>query len=203
MRPTAILFLSSSLALSIATSALAQDNALSDCRALTDPGARLACYDGIAASAETSPAATSMPDADRGDAFGLQEDKGRSVFGRIGSAIGLGGRDEASEKDERVQTVEEFGRNRDAERQAETAAIISAENQVTYEVAHVTTFDYIKKRFFMSNGQVWEQTTGTDARIDEGPAPDGTTATIEDSGFGGFKMSLNGAKRRIKVRRVR
>lgn len=206
------------------TAAYAQNaSALNACRKLTNDAERLRCFDRAMRPMETRsltgkpvpprqsdiPAGQPidmtdgmMPDADPETAqFGLPEQKaddGPSFMGRLGRMVGLGSDDDAPE------SVESFGRDAEADRRQEVRqAVMSGEGEVTYQIRKITTFDFVKKRFFMANGQVWEQTTDTDARIDEGVPPSGTFAVIESTAFGGFKMSLNGGKRRIKVRRVR
>ena len=77
------------------------------------------------------------------------------------------------------------------------------DDKIVYTVKHVQIFGFIKKRLYMSNGQVWEQTTGSDIYLEEGPQPAGTTAEIKKTGFGGFKVRVNDAKWGVKVKRVR
>ncbi len=209
-RAAALTLSAAALALPGAASAQATDG-LDACAAIANDAERLACFDAVLrvrasqpAKELSAPATVSRPTVTRpltnsaiaapAPAVATPARQKPGLLGRMGRVVGIG--------DKAPDTVENFGRVFEEEREAEAVAMVQ-DDEVSLPVARVTTFDTVKRRFYMGNGQVWEQTTTTDARIDEGRPPAGTYATIERSGFGGFKMSLNGKKRRFKVKRVR
>lgn len=99
--------------------------------------------------------------------------------------------------------IEDFGKDLSAGPKPKEAALLTPKGDVVFAVKHVQVFDFVKKRFYMTNGQVWEQTTGANLDIDEGMPPAGTTAEISKSGFGGYKLKINDKKWGVKVKRVR
>ena len=204
-------------ALALPSTARAQTDGLDACAAIAVDAERLACFDAVlrvraqsGGGAVPAPAPTYVPapaqparpainsavpaPAPAVAAPATEPAKRPGLLGRMGRVVGIG--------DKPADTVQNFGRDYEAEREVQTVAMVE-DDEVRLDIARVTTFDHVKRRFYMSNGQVWQQTTATDARIDEGRPPAGTYATIERTGFGGYKMSLNGGKRRISVKRVR
>lgn len=99
--------------------------------------------------------------------------------------------------------IQDFGKDASEGLKPTEAALLTPKGKVIFSVKHVQIFDHVKKRFYMTNNQVWEQTTARDLNIKEGPPPKGTTVTISHSGFGGYKLRLNDKKSRVKVKRVR
>ena len=205
-RAAALTLSAAALALPGAASAQMTDG-LDACAAIANDAERLACFDAVLrvrASQPAAPATVSRPTVTRpitnsaiaapAPAVATPAKNKPGLLGRMGRVVGIG--------DKAPDTVENFGRDFEEERETDALAMVQ-DNEVSMPIARVTTFDTVKRRFYFSNGQVWEQTTATDARIEEGRPPAGTYATIERSGFGGFKMSLNGKKRRFKVKRVR
>lgn len=99
--------------------------------------------------------------------------------------------------------IQDFGRDVKAAPKPKEAALLTPKGDVVFTVKHVQIFEYVKKRFYMTNGQVWEQTTAANLDIEEGKPPAGTTAEISKSGFGGYKLKINDKKWGVKVKRVR
>lgn len=102
-----------------------------------------------------------------------------------------------------TEAIQDFGKNLDAAPKPKETALLTPKGEVIFTVKHVQIFDHVKKRIYMTNGQVWQQTTGTNLDIEEGKPPAGTTAKITKSGFGGYKLKLNDKKWGVKVKRVR
>lgn len=75
--------------------------------------------------------------------------------------------------------------------------------EVSLDIRKTTEFGYNKTRFFMTNGQVWEQTDRTNVRIPK--VRDGKTnnAEISKASLGSFFLRVNGKGSAIRVRRVR
>jgi len=99
--------------------------------------------------------------------------------------------------------IKDFGKDLKAPPKPKEAALLTPKGDVIFTVKHVQIFDFVKKRFYMTNGQVWEQTTAANLDIDEGKPPAGTTAEISKGGFGGYKLKINDKKWGVKVKRVR
>jgi len=99
--------------------------------------------------------------------------------------------------------IKDFGKDMSQGPKPTEAALLTPKGDVVFSVKHVQIFDHVKKRFYMTNGQVWEQTTAANLDIEEGKPPVGTTAEISKSGFGGYKLKINDKKWGVKVKRVR
>lgn len=99
--------------------------------------------------------------------------------------------------------INNFGKADSKSPKPKEAALLTPKGDVVFTVKHVQIFDHVKKRFYMTNGQVWEQTTAANINIDEGKPPAGTTAEISKGSFGGYKLKINDKKWGVKVKRVR
>ena len=76
-------------------------------------------------------------------------------------------------------------------------------DKVALEIRKVTEFGYKKKRFIMSNGQVWEQIGTSKIRIPKLKDGQNNTAHIRNGAVGSFLLQINGNGAAIRVRRVR
>jgi len=75
-------------------------------------------------------------------------------------------------------------------------------DKVTLELRKVAKFGYDKKRFYFTNGQVWEQVNGGSFRVIKSKdAP--TTAVISKAALGSFTLRINDSGKSLRVRRVR
>ena len=104
---------------------------------------------------------------------------------------------------EKGASIEDFGKDPNAALKPQEATLQTPKGKAVFTVKHVQIFGFIKKRLYMTNGQVWEQTTGSNLSIDEGKPPQGTTVIISKTAFGGYMMKLSDKKSRVKVKRVR
>lgn len=75
--------------------------------------------------------------------------------------------------------------------------------EVTLDIRKTTEFGHKKTRFFMANGQVWEQTDGNKVRIPKVRNEELNTADISKASLGSFFLRVNGKGNAIRVRRVR
>ena len=75
--------------------------------------------------------------------------------------------------------------------------------EVTLDIRKTTEFGHKKTRFFMANGQVWEQTDGNKVRIPKVRNEELNTADISKASLGSFFLRVNGKGAAIRVRRVR
>jgi hypothetical protein len=114
----------------------------------------------------------------------------KGLFRRITGLVGLD-----DDSADRIQ-------NADADNFGKEETVAANADEMIMTIGKVQIFDAIKRRFYMTNGQVWEQKTGVNVNIDEGMHPSGVEAHIEDSGFSGYTMKLNGEGNKIKVKRV-
>ena len=76
-------------------------------------------------------------------------------------------------------------------------------SEVTLDIRKTTEFGYKKTRFFMTNGQVWEQADGVKVRLPKTRNGKTNTAKISKASLGSFLLRVNGKGSAIRVRRVR
>lgn len=75
--------------------------------------------------------------------------------------------------------------------------------EVKLNIRKTTQFGYKKTRFFMTNGQVWEQADGIILRIPKTRNGKPNVADIRRAALGGFFLRINGEGSAIRVKRVR
>ena len=184
---------------------------LLECRSIVEESKRLSCYDNIAdqmssllygSDAKSSNSSETNPSLSPSSAQPTQADKPdvekKGLFRRITGLVGLN--DDDAEEIQRVEAesygkagIEDFGNVKDKDLDAD---------EVIMTIGKVQMFQMIKRRFYMTNGQVWEQKTGVNVDIEPGMQSPGVEAYIEDSGFSGYTMKINGEGNKIKVKRV-
>ncbi len=76
----------------------------------------------------------------------------------------------------------------------------SARSDVVLDIARTKVFGYNKTRFYLKNGQVWEQIDGRKLRINK-KTPG--KAYIRKAAMGSFLLRVNNSGAAIRVRRVR
>jgi hypothetical protein len=210
----------SALTICIAPQALAQVagqpdelQAIYACKTIADPQERLTCYDnsvGLFQDAEKSGelvtvSKTAIEKVER-DAFGFNIPSLPSL-GRIFG----GGKDKApaapKESDltapvrqaEITQPVTSPTRPPEVMKRPTPSEV----SEVTLEIRKMTTFGYKKTRFFMTNGQVWEQLDSNRIRISKSDEKKPKTAVISKAALGSFVMLINDKGSNIRVKRVR
>jgi len=186
------------------------------CKAITAPEERLACYDnsvGQFQAAEKSGnvvavSKTTIEKVER-DAFGFNIPSLPSISG----IFGRGNKDSNTSK--KVQKENDLTA---PVKQAESVQNIPKSVQppatrkrpvpsdisdVTLDIRKITKFGREKTRFFMANGQVWEQIDTTRVPIRKIKAGTTATAKISKAALGSFMLRVNGKGANIRVRRVR
>lgn len=76
-------------------------------------------------------------------------------------------------------------------------------NAVTLEIRKTAEFGYKRTRFFMDNGQVWEQVDDKKVRVPKVRNDKANTAAISKAALGSYLLRVNGKGTAIRVRRVR
>ena len=76
-------------------------------------------------------------------------------------------------------------------------------SEVSLEIRKTAEFGHRKTRFFMTNGQVWEQTDGIKVRVPKVRNGKTNNAEISKASMGSFFLRVNGKGSAIRVRRVR
>lgn len=186
------------------------------CKSITDAQKRLACYDASVGRFEAAEKSgevvtiskTAIEEVKR-DAFGFNLPSLPSL-GKI-----FGGNDKsetkpmkAARENDLTAPVKEAERTRTAKSPLKPATLnknstTSTVTEVTLDIRKTTEFGYKKTRFFMTNGQVWEQTDGTKIRIPKVRNEIANTAKISKASLGSFFLRINGKGSAIRVRRVR
>ena len=75
--------------------------------------------------------------------------------------------------------------------------------EVKLDIRKTTEFGYKKIRFFMANGQVWEQVDSTKVRIPKARNGKPNTVKISKASLGSFFLRVNGKGSAIRVKRAR
>ena len=76
-------------------------------------------------------------------------------------------------------------------------------DEVILNIKKTSVFGYKKTRFFMTNGQVWEQIDNTRVKIPKTKDNKVNTALISKGAIGSFLLRINSQGVAIRVRRVR
>jgi len=179
--------------------------AIYKCKSLTVPTDRLACYDNAVGRFEAA--------QKKGDVVTISKNEVKKVeqeaFGfnipslpKFGKILGLGKSDKKQDDHNNTKNAaisEPQAKEKTDTNQRVTYSDNNEISSVAMEIEKITKFDAIKKRFYFKNGQVWEQTTGSNINIPKSP----WTAEITKGALGGYKLKLNGKGWKVKVRRVK
>lgn len=171
------------------------------CKLLSGATERLSCYDKAVGRFEAA--------QKKGDVVTISKNEVKKVeqeaFGfnipslpKFGKILGLGKSDkkDSSEKSSHAAISDTDTANTNKRVTYSDNNEISA---VAMEIEKITKFDAIKKRFYFKNGQVWEQTTGSELNLPKAP----WTAEITKGALGGYKLKVNGKGWKVKVRRIK
>lgn len=188
------------------------------CKSITDPQKRLACYDSSVGRFEAAEKSgevvtvskTAIEKVER-DAFGFNIPSLPSLGGLFG------GKNKTSAVDKKPKAnpltaavVPPSAQSADLKPTHEEPKLTkpvrpetSKVTEVTLDIRKTTEFGYKKTRFFMSNGQVWEQADGLKVRIPKVRNGEKNTAEISKAALGSFFLRINGKGSSIRVKRVR
>lgn len=182
------------------------------CKSISSADKRLDCYDksvGRFEAAEKSGEVVTVSkiaiDKVERDAFGFNIPSLPSLGGLFGKQKPV---ENTKEKNERTYPVKEVSRDLKKKKLTTPPAIQnkpipSKIEEVSLKVRKTTTFGKNKIRFFMSNGQVWEQVGTTRTRIRKIETGENQSAEISKAALGSFFLRVNGKGSAIRVRRVR
>jgi len=183
--------------------------AIYSCKSISDPQERLACYDnsvGRFEAAEKSGAVvtvskTAIEKVER-DAFGFNIPSLPSLGGLFG-----GGSKKTVKENDLTAPVKKASIPKEPSSSVSLPKISKPEpsdiTDVNLTVRKTTEFGRGKTRFFMTNGQVWEQVGSIRGRIPKVKEGKTTTAEISKAALGSFFLRVNGKGGAIRVRRVR
>lgn len=183
------------------------------CKSITDPGKRLTCYDNSVGRFEAAEKSgevvtvskTAIEKVER-DAFGFNIPSLPS----LGGLFGGGKKSEKTVKKENDLTapVREAAIGEKPKAPAQVPVVAprpeaSKVTEVTLDIRKTTEFGYKKTRFFMTNGQVWEQTDGVKVRVPKIRNGKINSAVISKASLGSFFLRVNGKGNAVRVQRVR
>ncbi len=186
------------------------------CKLIANAQERLGCYDNTVRRFQAAEkngklvtvSKTAIEKVER-DAFGFNIPSLPSLGGIFG------GNNKESDTSKRVQKendltapVKQAGNVQSSPKPTQSprinkAIVPSKVSEVTLDIRKTSEFGYQKTRFFMMNGQVWEQVGTTRVRIPKIKNGKAYTAEISKAALGSFMLQINGKGAAIRVRRVR
>lgn len=183
------------------------------CKSISDSLERLACYDNSVGrfeaaqkSGEVVAVSKTAIEKVKRDAFGF------NIPSLPGLSTLFGGNRKdsksAAKSNDLTDPVKEAAVTSTPNRAAKppaTQALPDARDmkEVTLDIRKMTEFGYKKTRFFMTNGQVWEQLDTTRLRIPKKRNGEPLKANISKAALGSFVLQINGKGSDIRVKRVR
>lgn len=198
------LCLTVTLAILAYTPAVAQESEIrveiENCKIQADPTRRLACFDQlfgdmkINADSILNPSIPSEPSVTRPDiSKAVATQNPLTVPNSIPSNSS---RPEVNEN-KLTQSVTSF---KAAKKEAK---LQDAVKSVSSEIARTKSFGYNKLRFYLKNGQVWEQVVAGRIKEPKISASKPVFAEIKKGALGSFSLQVDGKGRAVKVKRVR
>lgn len=171
--------------------------ALAGCAALTDGGARLACYDKLAPQVKDALAAPAPAAVASAQPHAPTEEEQKSWFGfDLGSLFGS--------SPETQTTPEQFGSERTAAVQKEAEQKKTTEiDSITAKLTEYAMTPVGKFIVFLDNGQVWRELPSEDSNVPFKHEMSENTVEIERGLLGSYILHLNGSLRGYKVVRVK
>jgi len=185
------------------------------CKSIITATERLACYDGAVGRFEAAEKSGEVVTISKSAIEKVERD----AFGfNIPSLPSLGRIFGGSEKTDKSKTikkendltapVKEASRSETPSEPRPVPALKekpepSKVTDVTLDIRKTTEFGHKKTRFFMTNGQIWEQTDGVKVRVPKSRNGSVNTAYISKAAMGSFFLRVNGKGSAIRVQRVR
>ena len=222
--PTAaftIVFLGSQNSHGQSTSSPSSPSSLSEiyaCAGIADSTARLACYDASVGRLETAEKSGDIVTLSRSDinqakkdSFGFRNDQASTIDLLTKSETPTKSTEftkpDAKIKDKQdkkaLKKAEKAKKKAEKAKKKEQTASLDVENldQVRLEIAQTKTFGYEKTRFFLTNGQVWDQIDSVKVRVPRVKDGNPNVAEIKKAALGSFFLRINGKGRAIRIRR--
>jgi len=147
------------------------------CKTKSDPNERLACFDAAIGNFETAEKSGNIVTF---DAKSNEKEK-RGLFGK-------------KKKKDKVVTRNKIDGND-----------VFGDNlkKVSLEISRTKEFGRQKIRFYLANGQVWEQTQDEIIRVPKVKDGKPNVANIRKASFGSFMLNVNGKGKAVRVKRVK
>ena len=218
----AIVFLGSQNSHGQSTSSPSSLSEIYACAGIADSTARLACYDASVGRLETAEKSGDIVTLSRSDinqakkdSFGFRNDQASTIDLLTKSETPTKST-EFTKPDAKINDKQAKKKNKKALKKAEKAkkkaekakkkeqtASLDVENldQVRLEIAQTKTFGYEKTRFFLTNGQVWDQVDSVKVRVPRVKDGNPNVAEIKKAALGSFFLRINGKGRAIRIRR--
>jgi len=183
------------------------------CRAETNPQKRLACYDSAVGKFEEAQSKGDLVTISKQQVENVKKDSFGFNIPSIPKLSSLFVGNKSKPKDSPSSKGNPLTRQVEAQKPAERLDIPAAANPEPVKKAEITeleasirktqTFGYKKTRFFLDNGQVWEQIGTYDVRVPKKRNGIGPTAVIQKASLGSFILRINGKGSAVRVKRVR
>ncbi len=160
------------------------------CKIIDQPQERLACYDEAVNRMEFAEKSGEIVTVSKEEVENVKRD----AFGfNIPSLPRLSGLLRGSDKEKSTETS--------AEKPGKLG--IDDVDSVELTIKNTTTFGYKKTRFFLTNGQVWEQVGSDEIRIPRVRDGIPNTVSIRTASLGSYLMQINDRGRAVRVKRIR
>lgn len=169
------------------------------CKSVTDSLKRLECYDNAVGRLQKAEESGEVVTVSKAEVEKVERD----AFGfNIPSLPGLG-KLFKKDKNKPAKSAALTTKGPKSVKNKEDSLLAKDMKTVSFEISKTTTFGRDKIRFFLDNGQVWEQVTQESIRIPKVRNGVLNTAEIRKASLGSFLMRINGKGRATRVRRVR
>lgn len=178
------------------------------CKSETDPMERLACYDSAVGKFEQAQQTGELITVSKSQIEEVERDSfGFSIpsLPKLGELFGGGSKNSESPltkpvSEDSVQSAEAGNMaSRDVQPEIKPAKV----EEIAVNIRKVQEFGYKKNRFFLENGQVWEQTSTKRIRIPSASKSEPNVANIRKASLGSFLLQVNGSGAAVNVIRVR
>lgn len=200
----------------LSNSAFAQDSNIEEanelsavfaCKSETDPMERLACYDSAVGQFEQAQKTGELITVSKSQIEEVERDSfGFSIpsLPNLGKLFGGGGQKSGNALTEPVSESSVKSAEADSSSGAAPAEIKPAQvEEIAVNIRKVQEFGYKKNRFFLENGQVWEQTSTKRIRIPRASDDEPNVANIRKASLGSFLLQVNDSGAAVSVIRVR
>ena len=200
----------------LSNSAFAQDSNIEEanelsavfaCKSETDPMERLACYDSAVGQFEQAQKTGELITVSKSQVEEVERDSfGFSIpsLPKLGKLFGGGDKKSGNALTQPVSESSVKSAEADSSSGAAPAEIKPAQvEEIAVNIRKVQEFGYKKNRFFLENGQVWEQTSTKRIRIPRASDSEPNVANIRKASLGSFLLQVNDSGAAVSVIRVR